>query len=165
MMVGGSSSTCSEARIGRYHWLADQFKGIKDDQGKLLFRGAIIRDITQRKRDYDALEKLAQQHWLALDAAHMGWWHYDLATQVLSWDDRYREIFGMNGYQWPNDETMARSHPYDLPGAWAKMETALDPVNPHRILLGVASVFRMDAPGGSRPTELHPSGAKAAPGM
>jgi hypothetical protein len=74
MMVGGSSSTCSEARIGRYHWLDDQFKGInKEDQGKLLFRGAIIRDITQRKRDYDALEKLAQQHWLALDAAHMGW--------------------------------------------------------------------------------------------
>lgn len=71
----------------------------------------------------------------------------------------------MNGYQWPNDETMARSHPYDLPGAWAKMETALDLVNPHRILLVVAPVFRMDAPGGSRLMELHPSGAKAAPGM
>ena len=61
----------------------------------------------------------------------MGWWCYDPITRILTWDDRYREIFGVNGYRLPNDEILTRTiHPDDLPGLWRKMEEALNPVNP-----------------------------------
>ena len=57
----------------------------------------------------------------------MGWWHYDPVTQVATWDDRYKEIFGVRGHQSPNEKILARLHPEDLPGVWAAVEKALDP--------------------------------------
>ena len=41
---------------------------------------------------------------LALDAAHLGWWHYDPVTKIASYDQRYKEIFGVTGNQRPNEE-------------------------------------------------------------
>ncbi len=88
---------------------------------------------------------LAQQRQLALDAARMGWWHYDPVTRIASWDNRYGEIFGVSDYQRPNDEILARLHPEDLPGVWAKVEAALDPFNPQPYF----AEYRINLPDGS----------------
>jgi PAS domain S-box-containing protein len=105
----------------------------------------ILRDITVRKRAEAELKRVAQQRQIALDSAQMGWWHYDPITQIASWDVRYKEIFGVNGYTCPNDEILARIiHPEDVPGLRAKVEAALDPVDPK---LFVAE-YRINRPDG-----------------
>ncbi len=79
----------------------------------------------ERERD-----KMAAQRQLALDAANMGWWHYDPETKIAAWDERYKEIFGVADFQRPNEEILARIHPDDLPGVWSAVEAALNPHDP-----------------------------------
>ncbi len=102
-----------------------------------------IQNITERKRAEAEHDALAQQRQLALDAARLGWWHYDPITKIATWDDRYKEIFGVTGHQQPNEEILARMHPDDLPGVWAKVEAALNPVDPKTY----AAEYRMRLPG------------------
>jgi signal transduction histidine kinase/PAS domain-containing protein/ActR/RegA family two-component response regulator len=93
---------------------------------------ATARALAEHYRDdaVQAREALAVRLQLALDAADLGWWRYDPATRYSWWDRRYRQIFGVEGFEQPNDEILKRLHPDDLPGVWAKVEAALDPVNP-----------------------------------
>ncbi len=117
--------------------------------------GRALRESNERrarKRAEQERNTLAQQRQLALDAAHMGWWHYDPATRMASWDDRYKEIFGVSGYECPNDEILARLHPEDLPRVWAAVEAALDPSDPKPY----SSEYRVNFPDGSmRWVEAH----------
>jgi PAS domain S-box-containing protein len=75
-------------------------------------------------------DTLAQQRQLALNAAHMGWWHYDPVTLVATYDKRYTEIFGVSGCERPNEEILKLLHPEDRARVWAAVEAALDPANP-----------------------------------
>ena len=102
-----------------------------------------VHELTRTEAE---LQRLAGQRQLALDAARMGWWHYDPTTRIASWDERYREIFDVTGYQGPNDEILAtRMHPEDLPGVRARVEAALDPVNPQPY----SAEYRINLPDGS----------------
>ncbi len=88
---------------------------------------------TGRKEiDHGAAEQkgLTEQLQLALNAARMGWWHYDPATKIAKYDQRFREIFGVTGSERPNEEILARLHPEDLPRVWTAVEAALNPVEP-----------------------------------
>jgi len=87
-------------------------------------------DVSELKRAEAERLKLAEQRQLALDAARLGWWHYDPATRVAVYDRRYTEIFGVSGYERPNEEILKLLHPEDVPRVWAAVERALDPVDP-----------------------------------
>jgi PAS domain S-box-containing protein len=75
-------------------------------------------------------DDLAQQRQLALDAARMGWWHYDPVTRVATYDKRYTEIFGVSGSRQLNERILKLLHPDDLTRVWAAVEAALDPTHP-----------------------------------
>ncbi len=75
-------------------------------------------------------DRLAEQRQLALNAARMGWWHYDPRTRIARWDERFKEMFGVTGLQRANEEILARMDAEDLPRVWAAVEAALDPVDP-----------------------------------
>jgi PAS domain S-box-containing protein len=98
-------------------------------------------------------EQLAEQLQLALDAARMGWWHYNPLTRISRYDERFREIFGITGCERPNEEILARIHPEDLPRVWETVEAALDPRDPrpyaaeYRIFLNDRSVRWVEAHG------------------
>jgi PAS domain S-box-containing protein len=132
---------------------------VRDASGSIIRSVGMVHDITERKRAEEAMRQveaeerqLAQQRQLALDAARMGWWHYDPITRISSWDARYKEIFGVKGYQRPNDEILAQLHPEDLPRVWAKVEAALDPANPQPY----SAEYRINLPDGSmRWVEAH----------
>jgi PAS domain S-box-containing protein len=121
------------------------FSAVRDVSGRVIGASKIAHDITERKQAELELEKLAQQRQLALDAARMGWWHYDPITRISSWDEGYKKIFGVTGYQQPNEEILARIHAEDLPGVWAKVEAALNPVNPRPYF----AEYRINLPDGS----------------
>ncbi len=114
-----------------------------------------IRDAQERRAYRQAQadrDVLAQQRRLALDAAKMGWWHYDPETHVSTWDERYREIFGFSGYESPNEEILARLHPDDLPHVLAAVDAALDPVSPQPF----STEYRVNLPDGTvRWVEAH----------
>jgi len=110
-------------------------------------------DVTERRQVESEKELLAQQRQLALHAANLGWWHYDPQTKVSSWDQRYREIFQVEGESRPNEEILKRLHPEDLPAVWAAVEAALDPDDPkpysseYRIILPDGSIRWVEAHG------------------
>jgi len=111
------------------------------------------KEIEERKRAESELRNVSAQRQLALDAAGMGWWQYDPVKRYSWWDERYKQIFGLPNTRKPNDEILAtRLHPEDLPGVWAKVEAALDPVNPQPY----SAEYRLNLPDGSiRWVEAH----------
>ncbi|MGB8828459.1 MAG: PAS domain S-box protein [Dehalococcoidales bacterium] len=113
----------------------------------------IAHDITERKRSEIEISRLSQQRQLALDAAQMGWWQYDPATQIATYDEGYQRIFGVSGSQRPNEEILKRLHPDDLPQVRALVEAALNPADPqsysarYRIFLDDGAVRWIEAHG------------------
>ncbi len=115
---------------GQVKWVREKAFLEFDGAGELLGGFGIVQDITERKRIEEELERLAQQRQLALDAADLGWWHYDPVARVASWDEGCRKILGVADCQGPLEEMLARLHPADLPGVLANVDEALDPVRP-----------------------------------
>jgi serine phosphatase RsbU (regulator of sigma subunit)/PAS domain-containing protein len=83
---------------------------------------------------------------LAMDAAGVGSWDWDLATGELMWDDRLRSMFG---YAWGDfDNTIdahhRRVHHEDLPRVSAALDTAIggegDYAETYRVVLPDATV-------------------------
>jgi PAS domain S-box-containing protein len=103
---------------------------VLDGKGKVVHYRSFLTDISARKRAEADQARLAGQRQLALDAAAMGWWHYDPVTRVATYDKRYTEIFGVSGCERANDEILKLMHPDDLPRVWAAVEAALDPADP-----------------------------------
>lgn len=88
-----------------------------------------FEDITDSKKAENREKLLSEQRQIALDAANMGWWHYDPITQISTYDEGYKKIFGVSGSKRPNEEILKLLHPDDIPSVWEKVEAALDPVN------------------------------------
>jgi PAS domain S-box-containing protein len=108
---------------------------------------ANLRRTEQKLGEAEAEQRRHAEHrQLVLDAARMGWWRYDPETDTASWDERFREIFGMSSFQGPNQQILALIHPGDLPHVMEAVKSALDPADPipyaaeYRILLSDGSV-------------------------
>lgn len=114
----------------RHVWLSRKIP-FRDANGKVIGLFGISRDITERKRVEAELDRISQQRQLALDAARMGWWHYDAVTQTVIWDRRYGQIHQLDGDQGPMGQILATLIPEDVPHMWAAVEQALNPAGPH----------------------------------
>lgn len=90
----------------------------------------ILRDITERKKIDAAREWMDHQRRIALDAARLGWWHVDLQTSVPTYDERYREIFGITEEDQKHGELLDRVHLEDRERVMEQMKTALNPALP-----------------------------------
>ncbi len=113
---------------GEVKWVREKAFLEFDSAGELLGGFGITQDITERKRIEEELERLAQQRQLALDAANLGWWRYDPAARIASWDEGVRKIFDVADYQRSLEEFQSLVHPADLPDVWARVEEALNPL-------------------------------------
>jgi PAS domain S-box-containing protein len=80
-------------------------------------------DITKRKQAEEELQELEGRQRLALDAARMGMWEWEIGSDELTWDDREQMLFGFE------------------PGAFdSRMETFLNLIHPDD-LAGVRQVL------------------------
>jgi PAS domain S-box-containing protein len=99
-------------------------------------------DIDDRKKAEEQEKLLTKHLQLALDAANMGWWHFDPLTGISTYDNRYKEIFGLEETECPNEEILKFIHPDDVHKVVEGLEYAMDPENPitaplqYRILHG-----------------------------
>lgn len=85
-----------------------------DEQGEVRGCVAAFMDITENKRIEANLRESEARLQLALHGANQGIWDWDLKTEVLTWDDRCKAIFGLPPnfpvtYQWHLDAI----HPED----------------------------------------------------
>lgn len=102
----------------------------RDVQGQICGLTCASFELTERKRLEEERQKLSDQLQLALDAARLGWWHYDAVRQVSTWDDTTKEICGLSANSGHPLEVGKLVHPDDVERAWAQFETAMNPADP-----------------------------------
>jgi PAS domain S-box-containing protein len=121
--------------------------------GKVVGLVSAGTDITSLKRAEVALRDTKERLQLALDAAQLGWWHYDSLNQVVSRDARFKEIFGVIEDKAVIKEAVKRVYADDAERVRAAREAALDPSDPkplaieHRIRRGDGEVRWVEAHG------------------
>jgi PAS domain S-box-containing protein len=91
-----------------------------------------LHDAIEREQAERALRVSKERLQLALDAARLGWWHYDPRRRTGSGDARFEEIFGVSGDQIPPEEIKDRVHPDDAERFWQDHLAQLDPAGPLR---------------------------------
>lgn len=85
---------------------------------------AIEREAEEQQRKKH--ETLLQR---ALEAADMGAWRYEFASNLVHVDERAKELYGSAGESFLHDEAsvLAVLHPDDVPGMWEAVKAASDP--------------------------------------
>jgi PAS domain S-box-containing protein len=68
---------------------------IRDGLGRVIGASSIKRDITERKQAEQALAQSQERLQLALRAARMGTWYWDLATDGLIYDEGVSQLYGL----------------------------------------------------------------------
>jgi PAS domain S-box-containing protein len=89
---------------------------------------AIVRDISGRKRDEQAIREGEQRLRIAKDAAKLGIYEYDIATGNIMWDARVRQLWGVSPDEPITIDTFFSGlHPEDCAQTRALLDSALDP--------------------------------------
>jgi PAS domain S-box-containing protein len=102
-------------RAGERRQIGDSAAPIRDTDGRLLGVVMVFRDATQA---YDAREIMAhrkRQLDLALDAAGMGIWDWDIKSDHLDWTGHQARLFGLKPHEFDGrlESTQALVHPDD----------------------------------------------------
>jgi PAS domain S-box-containing protein len=80
---------------GEDYWSILRSSIIRDDQGQVQFAVNIFHDVTDHHRAEEARRVSEERLRLALDAAAMGTWDWNLQTGQLAWTDRQEALFGL----------------------------------------------------------------------
>jgi two-component system, cell cycle sensor histidine kinase and response regulator CckA len=101
---------------------------LRDEAGQPTGLWAIVRDISERRRDEQAISEGEQRLRIAKDAAKLGIYDYDIATGTILWDARVRQLWGVS----PDvpitiDTFFSGLHPEDRSKTQAILDRALDP--------------------------------------
>ena len=125
--VGGFSDTFRvKDGAGGWRWLEASGRSFFEFGRCLRFTG-VMRDVSDRMRADEEKADSAMRLQLALDAADVGTWSFDPATQAVEWDSRTRKIFevGPDAPMTFAGDFIGRLHPDDQAGALARIEEAL----------------------------------------
>ncbi|MFL5385392.1 MAG: PAS domain S-box protein [Longimicrobiaceae bacterium] len=122
----------------------------RDEHGATLGVIVTLIDTTEQvegRRWQAALAESEARHRLALEAARLGTWSWDVGTDRAAFDDRVREIFGFEGdAPLERVEILARRlHPADAARVREALERAADPAGPGRY----QAEYRVVRPDGS----------------
>jgi PAS domain S-box-containing protein len=80
---------------GSAFWADVTANVVRDDQGKFCGFGEVMRDVTRFKSVEQKNAELAADLQLALNAAQLGTWNWDLQTDSLIWSDQCLALFGL----------------------------------------------------------------------
>jgi PAS domain S-box-containing protein len=112
---------------GVYRWHLIQGAPIHSPTGE--FKGWVGTsvDIHDLKETEEALRKSDEQLRLALQAARMGNWSWDSATNLIQLSDQAADIIGVpHGTRITPEEIRQRTHPADLPRGMEARKTAME---------------------------------------
>ncbi len=88
---------------------------------------AFVRDITERKRVEEQLQRTSERLHLATVSAKAGVWDWNLQTNEMIWDDRMLELYGLTAENFPGgSEAWTHGlHPDDAASAIEKCQAAI----------------------------------------
>jgi PAS domain S-box-containing protein len=89
------SETERVTKDGRHVFIALSVSPIRDASGRVVGASSIKRDITESKQAREVLAQSQERLQLALRAARMGTWQWELASDTLSWDEGLNQLFGV----------------------------------------------------------------------
>jgi PAS domain S-box-containing protein len=122
----------TEARLrrrdGAYRWFLMRAEPLRDENNRIVGWLGSDSDIHDRKATEEALHRAREQLRLAVEAADIGIFDYDLIAGDLGWDARLRALFGLP----PDapvtyDTFLAGLHPDDRGWVDEAVRAALDP--------------------------------------
>ena len=108
---------------------------LRDAAGTALGAVVVSEDITELRVAEAERDAGEQRLRLALTAARLGTWHWDIATGENVWDARLEEIYGLppGGFGGSFDAWMALLHPDDVPGVIETVNAAMASPSPYRL--------------------------------
>lgn len=93
LATGETRSSEYRFRVGeREGWFFGTFSPIPGERAQVSF---VVIDVTARRKAQADAERQRTRLELALDATGLGLWEYDLARDVVTWDARMRDLFGV----------------------------------------------------------------------
>lgn len=104
------------------------FKPLKTPQGKVWGVLNTATDITEIVLTRKQLQEAEARKHFALNAAEMGTWDLDLVNNIVTWDDRCKELFGFDRDAMVRYEDVLSSiHPDDAPRVDIAVMNAINP--------------------------------------
>lgn len=102
---------------GSRFWSSGFVRPLRDASGELRGFSKVARDVTERKRAYDALHTSESRLAEAQRMARLGNWEYDVGSDEAYWSEELYRIFGFEPREFvPNYRTFLRLvHPGDRP--------------------------------------------------
>ncbi|MBP0582050.1 PAS domain-containing protein [Labrys sp. LIt4] len=116
------------AKDGTWRWIYDRGKVIeRAADGRALRVIGTHTDITARKEAESAILALNQRLQLAIEAAGVGVFEYDFASQRYTWDDRLYRLYDMprDRYDGSRQAWLDRIHPDDVAAITREYDRAL----------------------------------------
>jgi len=113
---------------GRRIYIGASVSPIRDTYGNVVGASSIKRDVTERKQAAEALLRSQERLHLALKAARMGTWQWDVASNTLSWDEGLHELYGLESGQQVTqyEDFIQRVHQDDRAFVAASVQRALE---------------------------------------
>lgn len=99
----------------RYLWAAPAHK-VADENGNIIQLSGIIQDITERSQASEELLHSLRRVAVASQVASLGFWEYDIKSDIGIWDDHMYALYGVQRHEFePTYAGWARwVHPQDL---------------------------------------------------
>ncbi len=138
---------------GQYRWVRARGQALWDDQGRPVRMAGTLQCITARKKAELALQESQERLALAIDAAKLGFWDWDLHTQRVTWSPMVHRIFGLpdHGFSGRYEDCLDFVHPDDRPMVAEAIAQALQGTHAyaleHRILWSDASLHWVECKG------------------
>jgi len=113
---------------GRRIYISASVSPIRDAYGDVVGASSIKRDVTERKQAAEALLRSQERLNLALKAARMGTWQWDVASNTLSWDEGLHQLYGLESGQQVTqyEDFIQRVHQDDRAFVAASVHRALE---------------------------------------
>jgi len=149
--VGLANHTTLISRTGREWQIADSAAPIRNSDGHLLGIVMVFRDVTEEYAAREVLAHRKRQLDLALDAAGMGIWDWEIANNRVEWIGHQAALFGIRPEDFDGSltSTQALVHPDDwdmtIAGALATSRDGADYDQTFRTVWPDGSLHRIRA--------------------
>ncbi|MEO8025507.1 MAG: PAS domain S-box protein [Bryobacteraceae bacterium] len=135
VVVSLANHTVLISKTGQEVPIEDSAAPIRDHQHRVLGAVLVFRDVTDRRRAEESIERSEERLKLALDAGRIGVWDWDIVQDRIEWSDRVYDIHGVARANSPGSvrDYSLRVHPEDQTRVSAAITAALQDIAPYQM--------------------------------